>query len=176
MKKSFLAVMIFAIALNAGAAARASESMTLEMMDGALLVVAEDDVADAVERRAESLKQEMDSAEKVRGILAGEFGSKVTLELFFKPTIGNMAGLKIERLTVREAILRGELPPIEGLEMKAAVAILEKCGFSVTEDSLFTGMQNGDAAREAFLTEGRLAALSGSRPMDIVEILTGSDE
>lgn len=171
MKKTLIAAA--AIALLASSAAFCNESITVELPGAALLIMANDEAGEGLEARIDEMKKRAGDAVELTKMINGEFGDSVTVELFESPAESTAPGMKVAMMTLREAELRGFIPPVEGLKREAAEKLLKKFGFAVVEMEQFEKGKTDNFAEQAYISGGRVIALEGLSAFDEVKLLTG---
>lgn len=171
MKRTLIA--IAALALAVSGTAYSNESITVELPGAALLIMANDAAGADLEAKIEDMKKRAGGAEELEEMIAAEFGDSVKVELFESPAESTITGLVSLTMTMREAQLRGYLPPLEGLEREAAAGVLRKMGFTVVEMAEFGSGKSGEIAEKAYISGGRLVAFEGTGAFDEVRLLAG---
>lgn len=171
MKQTFVAIMMIMLVLSGSAFCK--ESITVELVDGALLIMADDAAAADLEQKVEALKKDAGTAEKLMEAISSEHWDGVTVELFEKPSMASMSGVKVVTFTMREAQLRGVLPPLEGLERESAVKVLKVFGIETVDMDVFDEGNSGALAKKVYMARGKLVAFRGTGAFDTVKILTG---
>jgi len=169
MKKLFLLIIL--LFLSASAASADISHATIEVKGGAVFVTAEDVTVNEIKQWADTEvnRGESDFA-AVAKALSERFGDKITIESFATQEFAAAAGVKEVSLPLRDAILSGKVPPVEGLSLDEAMIVLAAFGFNAVpaiDFNLFTEDRKFSAMLEA---ETALVVFDGTGPFDEIKV------
>jgi len=165
----FIVSALILLLAAAGAARAETISMTVETGGYALLVTGDEAVISEIDAALEKIKPGNENAAALASSLLEKYPGKVEIEMFAVPGSA-AADAVITRLTVREAVLRGVTPPVEGLSFEEASAVLAAFGFTVFSGKDFDRMSEAGRRREFYLAEGTALMLDGAGPYDYITI------
>ena len=180
--KTLLRAILFACALCAAApglasADTATTTLTVETSDGALLLMGSGDALADVQDYLAQHPNGTQTAAQIRTAIKTQFpDAGISITLF---VLAGAQGQGVQRaeVSVRRALLRGLLPPIEGLPAESAQAVLSAAGFRYAARDAWDAMSRTEQLILAARDTGPLVVLAGTGPHDpVLVIYVGSDQ
>ena len=176
MKRLILLIVIFLFYAFTAACGDQAHA-TMELNDRAIVVWGKDELVKEITEWAESGDFSAAGHEEVTRRITERYGDSVRVEDFFKTEFEELSNGQKILIPVREAVVNGRIPPIEGLGLDEAMILLGLFGFSVSTDREFSSMTDAEKITELINSEGPLLVLNGTGPFDGIIIYTrGSEE
>jgi hypothetical protein len=154
-------------------AAAADESLsqaTIELKGHAFFIRADDRIIGDIEQWAGTEEARGADFGKVKQYLDTQFGGRIKIEEFHSAELVSIKGMTSVAMTVREAVLKGRIPPIEGLLPEEALIVLEAFGFTTILYHDYNTMSDQEQYGKLYSGEGPLAALGGTGPFDTITL------
>ena len=141
-------------------------TLTIETQSGAALMSGPEDDIVALREHIQTHEPAEWTAERIAEFAAAEFEGRVTVQVFRETDITGQ-GLERMRMPLRRALLRGLLPPVEGLDMEQAAAVLAAAGFQAVSREKWDAMD--DAAHLALVA-------ASTRPVIVLDGLAAQHD
>jgi hypothetical protein len=168
--------LLFALMMMSGAGRAVAEEqptgmLTIEAVDGALFVSGPVDTLQALH---DSLSGDLAAAsttvKALRNRVRADYGDIVSFVPFWDA--GTLSqGTRQWEMPIRRAALTGVLPPIEGLDPKAAQRVFAATGFAVFSRDDWNALNPAGQVAQLAAAHGPVALLSGTDPQDTVTLI-----
>lgn len=169
MKKPIILSLVFL--LGAFASARGEQAhVTIETDGRAVVVWGGEGTIKGIMEWLETGELESIGYEETGSKIIERYGDSVRVEYFSEVGFEELSKGKKNRVPVREAMIRGLLPPIEGLKMDEALMVLGGFGFSAAGDQEFSMMPDAEKIVKLIEASGPLLVLTGTGPFDEIMI------
>jgi hypothetical protein len=158
-------------------AARAETSrITVELDGEAVVVWADESVAPEIMDWLKSGEFKTASRDEITKKIVDRYGGAARAEVFFDVKAEKLTGARKSIVPLREAVLSGAIPPIEGLAPDDVPIILGIFGFSVLGAREFSMMSEVGIAQKLVESNNRLLVFNGTGPFDEIAIYSGEKE
>ncbi len=163
----FIIVVCCAARVSAGE----PESMTVELDGRAVLLYADTKILDEIETMKHEGFKGIETADDFIELIKNRFGNDIKYEVFVLPGVSDMSEVyKTTVLPLREAVLRGIIPPVEGLDASRADRVLTVFGFKTLSSSEMEKMSEQERGRMLYLSEGTIVILTNTEPFSEIII------
>ncbi len=170
MKRAAIYMLLIMIAFSACASA-AESGATLEMDNRALYIRGKETVIKEIKAWAENERARRRlHFEKVKHAISERYGQTVEMEGFSAEEPASVSGVRMSRIGVREAILTGRIPPVEGLSADEAMVVLKTSGFAVYKPHVFYALSEQEKIRLLLGADMPLLVMEDTGPFDEIKI------
>ncbi len=161
-----LAMLAFCAAANG-----AQSGATLEMNNRALFIRAEETIIKEIKAWAEYERARRPlHFEKVKQTISERYGQTVEMEGFSAEEPASVSGVQMVRIGVREAVLTGRIPPVEGLSTEEAMIVLKAFGFIAYDPRVFYSLSEQEKIRLLIESDRPLLVLESTGAFDKIRI------
>lgn len=173
--KTIISILLMAAALAfatppAAGSAGAAETMTVEIAGRAILVRAPQPVIEDIRSIRDSLPEDISTAADFIEIIERRYGGEVHYEVFKTPGMSDFSEYEKTEINVREAVLRGIIPPVEGLDNAAAAKVLNRFGFGAFKHDEIDTMDDESRARMFYLADETIIVFTDTAPFSKIVI------